>query len=485
MKDHDSVDDEDDEVDEEFDNQQTEENKMWEDEPMSSSLSSVHHRSQLTRNGVGSGVKQLVDLDLREHQSSRRSQRSTTGDDGRGDCAGDIRGDKRDDDDIGLQLDEYDGDEGEGYDVDVGGNHRGSGGHDGTVKGTNEQFKNLKVNISKSNIEASFSNSTKMGVKMKNETADQLYTDRPGDDGRRGLTSGSSSSSSSSSAIRFRGGGRDEVVEFWEDKVGEALEYHSASPPSTPLSPSSSNQQDKSNRNLDKKETKGGGGGDHGDRGERDERVGPERRVTSLWGGHQSERGKDRGGDVRQRPPSTSSPLSNPTPISGNEPRLDLKEFQELFEFDFMKLWNGLNRALSESSQSKPIESSVVDKAERKEMNFTDGHREIFFKNGLRKILIPNKKWSIVFFPNGDIKATTPNSIMLYHYKEADVLQATLPNKKQFNRFPTGQTECQLPNGRVLIHYPNETMKAIEVDGTHIIRYPDGSQRQFSAECID
>jgi len=116
----------------------------------------------------------------------------------------------------------------------------------------------------------------------------------------------------------------------------------------------------------------------------------------------------------------------------------------------------------------------------RIERSFKDGHREVEFANGLRKVMWPDGHITVLFL-NGDRKEIHPDEVVVYHYKATQAMQTTLPDGTELYQFVDGQFERHRPDGTKEIQFPNGTSKWIFTDGSEEVRFADGTVRQTPA----
>jgi hypothetical protein len=103
----------------------------------------------------------------------------------------------------------------------------------------------------------------------------------------------------------------------------------------------------------------------------------------------------------------------------------------------------------------------------RIDRTFLDGKREAVFPSGLRKTINPDGS-AIVHFPNGDVKETSENNVVIYHYFSTGCVQTTYPDGLEVLQFASGQVEKHFPDGTKEITFPNKLVKRIGRDGAEL-----------------
>ena len=126
---------------------------------------------------------------------------------------------------------------------------------------------------------------------------------------------------------------------------------------------------------------------------------------------------------------------------------------------------------LTESLKSLSNSESSVDETKhadgRIDRAYKDGRREVVFASGLRKTVFTNGS-SVVYFPNGDVKETSSDNIVTYHYDSTKCVQTTYPDGLEILKFASGQVEKHFPDGTKEITFPNKLVKRIAKDGTEL-----------------
>ena len=132
-----------------------------------------------------------------------------------------------------------------------------------------------------------------------------------------------------------------------------------------------------------------------------------------------------------------------------------------------------LNRGAPLSSLT--VVREVAHAGGKSERFLSDGSRLILFRNDTTKRIFPDG-FVVVSFPNGDAKQTEIDGRVIYFYASADTTHTTFPDGVQLYEFAgSNQIERHYPDGRKEIHFADGTIKQIEVDGTEISRFPDGT----------
>jgi len=143
-----------------------------------------------------------------------------------------------------------------------------------------------------------------------------------------------------------------------------------------------------------------------------------------------------------------------------------------LIGFDLSTWWRPVEQLLANASTRHVAERMRPSRTKQqnadntdtcKETVFDDGHKQLVLQNGLKKKIFPSFGWTVVFHPNGDVKAIHKTGTLMYYFYEAGIHMVSVSDSnKVYTRFADGQLEMR----------DNHT-------GTVVIRSPSGIVRKL------
>lgn len=173
--------------------------------------------------------------------------------------------------------------------------------------------------------------------------------------------------------------------------------------------------------------------------------------------------------------PELANKETHPETVVSEKNPLPYEIFKTLLEFDVHTAWAPFDEALLplRKLDATSLKQPPIRKPDgRQEFLYHDGHREIVFGNGMRRVMCPVSGWVFNFFANGDIRGVSPSGFLYYYFHQDTIYSITHPDGTIFNSFANGQVDCRHADGTVQVRFPQGMLKQIDPDGAeHIQRF--------------
>lgn len=178
---------------------------------------------------------------------------------------------------------------------------------------------------------------------------------------------------------------------------------------------------------------------------------------------------------------SENEPKSNHLHVSNQIPANEGMEGK--YETNDCSVQRNVQNPQNISAESVPNSPQELVKEDGTvERIYSDGKREIKYKNGNIKRIDPFSGNEKTIYFNGDVKENLTDGTVKYYFSESRIWHTTLPDGLEVLDFPNGQVEKRHTNGMVEIVYPNDCRKLSFSDGTEEILYADGTKLKIEAD---
>ena len=115
-----------------------------------------------------------------------------------------------------------------------------------------------------------------------------------------------------------------------------------------------------------------------------------------------------------------------------------------------------------EQGDSQNVVSRTVVDGDKEETRFEDGHFEVVFPSGMRKVIWPDSVVAVLFV-NKDIKVSSLSQGKTTYAFANGVLQMTLSDGSVVNSFPDGQVEIRTKENLLAILFPSGFVEVQEL----------------------
>ncbi|XP_012266318.2 centromere protein J [Athalia rosae] len=123
-----------------------------------------------------------------------------------------------------------------------------------------------------------------------------------------------------------------------------------------------------------------------------------------------------------------------------------------------------------------------MDKQGIRELQHSDGRRELWYPNGNIKKISANGLTTKLIYYNGDVCENREDGSVKYFYATTRTWHTTMSDGLEILEFPDGQIERRSKDGTVEVSFPDGSVRILQSNGTEKWALPDGTFAETSAE---